>query len=83
VPKMIHNRAEWYQWALGKGGYAASSDDETTEVVIDKNGKETAVVVKKPKGPMKGVELQGKVGGRRRAVKPRTPSTKSTTTADK
>lgn len=76
VPKLINNRAEVYNWALGRGEY--SGDTIENKVVIDKDGKETIVptVVKKPKGPGKGVELQGKVGGRRRAVKPRTPSSK-------
>lgn len=41
------------------------------QTITNKDGKAEKVVVKKPKGPMKGVELQGKVGGRRRVVKNR------------
>lgn len=83
VPKMIRNRDDWYQWALGQGEYAAG--ETTTEVIINKDGKEEIKVIKAPKvkGPTKPVELQGKVGGRRRAVKPRTPSTKPTGKEDK
>jgi hypothetical protein len=45
-------------------GRVAESDEET-EVVVGKDGKET-VVVKKAKGPARGVMGEGKIGGRRR-----------------
>lgn len=81
IPRAISKRASHY---LGRpvGGYlgedsynndtAGSSDEETVvQTKTTKDGKVEKVVVKKPKGPMKGVELQGKVGGRRRVVKNR------------
>lgn len=49
-------------------GEAINSDEETEEVV-DAKGK--PVVVRKPRGPAKGIEGTGKVGGRRRVVKPK------------
>ncbi|SGY69006.1 BQ5605_C004g02940 [Microbotryum silenes-dioicae] len=80
VPRIIKNRSEWYAWATGNGPVANSSSngqgeyETTTETrVNEKTGKKETVVVKKPKGPMRGVELQGKVGGRRRVVKPSKP----------
>ncbi|SCV72499.1 BQ2448_4036 [Microbotryum intermedium] len=82
VPRIIKNRAEWYAWATGNGPVSDSSSngqgdyETTTETrVNEKTGKKETVVVKKPKGPMRGVELQGKVGGRRRVVKPSKPAT--------
>ncbi|ORY90640.1 DnaJ domain-containing protein [Leucosporidium creatinivorum] len=76
VPRTIKNRAEIYRNLTSPS--SASDDETTTEVITTKDGKkETIVVPKKPKGPMKGVELQGKVGGRRRAVKPRAPGAKT------
>jgi DnaJ family protein C protein 1 len=43
----------------------AVESDEETEVIVGKDGKET-VVVRKPKGPARGVVGEGKIGGRRR-----------------
>lgn len=82
VPRTIKNRAEIYRNLTSPS--AASDDETTTEVITTKDGKkETIVVPRKPKGPMKGVELQGKVGGRRRAVKPRAPGAKTKEEKDK
>ncbi|KAK4056271.1 hypothetical protein OIO90_002714 [Microbotryomycetes sp. JL221] len=64
IPKLILSRSRKYRAKFGL------SDEQ----VVTRDGQE--VIVKKPaqKGPVKGVELQGKVGGRRRVVKNR-PST--------
>lgn len=68
IPRMITNRADWYDWIMSRGEYESNT---TTETVINKDGKEEVRVVKKPrvKGPPK--ELAGKVGGRRRVVRSR------------
>ncbi|KAM0792814.1 hypothetical protein ACM66B_002580 [Microbotryomycetes sp. NB124-2] len=62
VPKLILSQTRKYRAKLGL------SDEQ----VVTRDGKE--VIVKKPKGPTRPVELTGKVGGRRRVVKSR-PST--------
>lgn len=59
VPKLIATQTRKYRAKLGL------SDEQ----VVTRDGKD--VIVKKPKGPVRGVELQGKVGGRRRVVKQR------------
>lgn len=47
---------------------SGDSDSEVVEeVTVGQDGKETVRVIRKPKGPMKGVlEGSGKIGGRRR-----------------
>lgn len=54
----------------GQAPQAVEYDDEETEVVVGKDGKET-IVVRKPKGPGRGVEGLGKIGGRRRKAMPK------------
>ncbi|KAK4049448.1 hypothetical protein OIV83_004181 [Microbotryomycetes sp. JL201] len=62
VPKVILGQSRKYMAKFGL------SDEQ----IVTRDGKE--VIVKKPKGPTRPVELSGKVGGRRRVVRSR-PST--------
>lgn len=77
VPRYVRKRARAYTGKPASSDESGGDDDGDSsgaEEVVErktKDGKTEKVVVKKPKGPMKGVELQGKVGGRRRVVKNR------------
>lgn len=50
-------------------------EEVVEEKVVGKNGKTEIVLVRKPKGPARGVEIQGKIGGMRRKVMPKRPET--------